>query len=112
MRSGDIVEVDFGVPLGSAAGFRRPAVLMTADALLRYRPTTVFVVPLTSTPRRFPSHVAVEPDEGNRLQVPSYALVEQLRAVSLQRCGEVSGHVGHSVSHQMLEVLAMITGMP
>jgi mRNA-degrading endonuclease toxin of MazEF toxin-antitoxin module len=85
---------------------------VTADAFLRYRPTTVFVVPLTSTPRRFPSHVGIEPDGDNRLQAPSYALVEQLRAVSVQRCREVSGHVGNAVSHQILDVLGMITGMP
>ena len=44
---------------------RGPAVLATADAFLRYRPSTVCVIPLTSTPRRFPSHVNVEPDADN-----------------------------------------------
>lgn len=112
MNFGDIVEVDFGVPIGSEAGFRRPGVVITADSVLRYRPTTVFVVPLTSTRRTFPSYVAVEPDAHNQLSVPSYALVEQLRAVSVQRCGEVSGRVGETVGHQVLDVLAMITGMP
>ena len=111
MNFGDIVTVDFGNPIGSEAGFSRPAVIATADAFLRFRPSTVFVVPLTSTPRAFPSHVAVEPDEGNSLDVPSYALVEQLRAVAVERCSPSRGNVGPVVSHQILDVLAMITGM-
>lgn len=112
MNAGDIVEVDFGLPVGSEAGFRRPGIVLTADAFLRLRPTTVFVVPLTSTRRAFPSHVEIKPDEVNRLRVTSYAPVEQIRAIAVERCGPSTGNVGHSVLHQVLDVLAMITGMP
>jgi mRNA interferase MazF len=109
---GDIVTVDFGTPIGSEAGYTRPAVLATADAFLRFRPSTVFAVPLTTTPRVFPSHVTIDPDELNGLGAPSCALVEQMRAVSVQRCSAASGNVGPVAAHQILEVLAMITGMP
>lgn len=112
MNFGDVVTVDLGTPLGSEAGFVRPAVITTADGFLRFRPTTVFAVPLTTTPRTFPSHVSIEPDDLNGLTVPSYALVEQMRAVAVERCSTVRGNVGPSVSHQILDVLAMITGMP
>lgn len=112
VNSGDIVIVDFGTPIGSEAGFTRPAVVVTADAFLRFRPSTVFVVPLTTTPRAFPSHVAVEPDELNDLDRLSYALVEQMRAVAIGRCSATGGNVGAVVSHQILDVLAMITGAP
>lgn len=111
MNFGDVVTVDFGTPIGSEAGFARPAVIATADALLRFRPSTVFVVPLTSTPRTFPSHVPVGPDELNGLEVPSCALVEQLRAVAVERCSPAQGNVGPVVSHQILDVFAMITGI-
>lgn len=109
---GDIVVVDFGVPMGSEAGFRRPAIVTTADSFLRLRPSTVFVVPLTTTPRLFPSHITVEPDPTNRLTDPSTALVEQMRAVAGQRCALTGGNVGPMVSHQILDILAMMTGMP
>lgn len=112
MNFGDIVDVDFGTPMGSEAGFLRRSVVVTADAFLRFRPTSVFVVPLTSTPRTFPSHVPIEPDDVNGLTTPSCALVEQLRAVAIERCGPPQGNVGPVVSHQLLDVLAMITGMP
>jgi mRNA interferase MazF len=112
MNSGDVVTVDFGVPLGSEAGFVRPGVVVTADAFLRFRPTTVFVVPLTSTARSFPSHVEIAANERNRLANTSHACVEQLRAVALERCTPTGGNVGPAVTHQLLDILAMITGMP
>lgn len=112
MNFGDIVTVDFGTPVGSETGFLRPAVVLVADAFLRLRPSTVFVVPLTTTPRRFPSHVPVEPDGVNALAEPSWALVEQMRAVAVQRCSPTGGRVGGVVGHQLLDVLAMIIGMP
>lgn len=108
----DIVTVDFGTPIGSEAGFRRPAIITTADPFLRLRPSTVFVVPLTTTPRTFPSHIDVEPDELNGLTAPSCALVEQMRAVAVQRCSPSAGNVGPAIAHQILDVLGMITGMP
>lgn len=112
MNFGDVVTVDFGTPIGSEAGFTRLAVIATADAFLRFRPSTVFAVPLTTTPRTFPSHVVVEPDDMNGLTAPSCALVEQMRAVAVERCSGPQGNVGPMVSHQILDVLSMITGMP
>jgi mRNA interferase MazF len=109
---GDVLTVDFGAPIGSEAGYARPAVLATADAFLRFRPSTVFAVPLTTTPRAFPSHITIDPDALNGLSAPSCALVEQMRAVSVQRCSAASGNVGPAVARQILEILAMITGMP
>lgn len=112
MNFGDIVTVDFGTPIGSEAGYVRPAMLATADAFLRFRPSTVFAVPLTTTPRVFPSHITIVPDELNGLPAPSCALVEQMRAVSVERCSVAGGNVGPLVAHQILDILAMITGMP
>jgi len=43
MNFGDVIEVDFGTPRGSEAGFTRPAIVRTADAFLRFRPTTIIV---------------------------------------------------------------------
>lgn len=111
MNFGDVVTIDFGAPMGSEAGFVRPAVLLTADAFLRFRPSTVFAVPLTTSSRRFPSHVRIEPDSVNGLVEPSWALVEQMRAVASERCTSSIGHVGPVAASQIVETLAMITGM-
>lgn len=112
MNFGDVVTIDFGTPVGSEAGFTRPAVIATADAFLRFRPSTVFAVPLTTTARTLPSHIGIEPDELNGLTTSSCALVEQMRAVAVERCSGAHSNVGIVVSHQILDVLAMITGMP
>lgn len=112
MNFGEIVTVDFGTPIGSETGFARPAVVITADAFLRFRPSTVFAVPLTTTPRDFPSHVRIDADPTNGLSAPSYALVEQMRAVAVERCVGTGGHIGPVAAHQILDVLSMITGMP
>ncbi len=112
MNFGDIVKVDFGVPIGSEAGFSRPGVVLTGDAFLRYQPTSVFVVPLTSTYRTFPSHIQVDADHGNGLQETSYAMVEQLRSVAVERCVSAGGNVGPTITHQLLDIVSMIMGMP
>lgn len=112
MNFGDVIDVDFGTPIGSEAGFLRSAVVCTADAFLRFRPTTVIVAPLTSTRRTFPSHIEVEPDARNQLATTSYILVEQLRAVSFERCSPTDGNVGVVVAHQITDIIAMIIGIP
>jgi len=112
VRSGDVVGVDFGTPIGSEAGFVRPAVVITADAFLRFRPTVVFVAPLTTTQRSFPSHIEIEADDRNGLALTSFAQVEQLRSVAIERCDPSGGNVGPTATVQILDVLAMITGMP
>lgn len=112
MIFGDVISVDLGTPVGSEAGFIRPAVVLTSDGFLRYRPTSVFVVPLTTTARSFPSHVEIEGDGRNGLDQTSWAQVEQLRAVAIECCSTPLGNVGPAATHQLLDILAMITGMP
>ncbi|MBO4385690.1 MAG: type II toxin-antitoxin system PemK/MazF family toxin [Treponema sp.] len=48
MIRGELYWVDFGVPIGSAAGFRRPAVVLQSDEYNATALNTVIVVPLTS----------------------------------------------------------------
>lgn len=90
----DIVAVHFGHPVDSETGFTRPAVVITADGCLRYRPSTIFVVPVTTTERTFPSHVEITSDTVNGLDETGWALVEQLCAVAVDRCGSSLGNVG------------------
>ena len=48
IAQGDIWWADLGEPRGSAAGYRRPVVVVQGDALNRSRVGTVVCVPLTS----------------------------------------------------------------
>ena len=46
LTPGDVVELDLGMPAGSEAGLRRPAIVVTAARVLRGGPNVVQVVPL------------------------------------------------------------------
>lgn len=58
---GDIVWVDFGDPVGSAPGCRRPGLLVSSDRFNRSRISTVIVVAITSNQRlaAAPANVAL-----------------------------------------------------
>lgn len=52
MQAGDVIEIDFGIPLGSEVGFLRPAVIVTSSVILHKVPRTFQVVPLTTNVER------------------------------------------------------------
>jgi mRNA interferase MazF len=106
--SGDIVTLDLGVPEGSEAGLRRPAVVVTAGRVLRHRPRVVQVVPLTTTLRGYESEVAIEPDSSNGLSATSAAQCQHVRAVATSRIDESVGNVGPLVLSQIRDTLAVL----
>jgi mRNA interferase MazF len=76
--------VDFGHPVGHEQAGRRPAVVVSADALNDTRAGVVIVVPTTTTPRGLPSHVEIEPNRSG-LDDVCYAKCEDVKSVSDQR---------------------------
>lgn len=79
LNSGDITEVNLGTPVGSEAGLRRPAVVVTATGVLRGEPNVVQVVPLTRTIRSSGAEVSIEPGGQNHLSAPSAAQCQHAR---------------------------------
>jgi len=112
LNSGDIVELDFGAPVGREAGFAHPAVVITAQRILDAEPTVVQVVPLTSTIRTFRSEIRIDPDRTNALDAPSAAQCQHIRAVSAGRIDHVRGNVGPLVLNQIREALALLLDLP
>lgn len=112
LSSGDVVDLDLGIPEGSEAGFRHPAVLVTAQRILDAEPSVAHLVPLTTTIRRFHSEVVIEPDETNGLDVVSAAQCQHVRAVSARRMTGVGGNVGPSVLAQLRETIGVILDLP
>ncbi|MDP9441060.1 MAG: type II toxin-antitoxin system PemK/MazF family toxin [Actinomycetota bacterium] len=110
--SGDVVDLELGAPEGREAGFRHPAVLVTAQRILDVAPSVVHVVPLTSTIRSFHSEVVIEPDPTNGLDVASAAQCQHLRAVSPSRITAIRGNVGVAVLAQLRETIAVILDLP
>ena len=110
--SGDIVNLDLGRPEGREAGYRHPAVVVTAQRILDAAPTVIQVVPLTSTLRGFHTEVVIEPDPANGLEQLSTAQCQHVRAVSPARVVRTIGNVGPLALSQIRETIAVIIDLP
>lgn len=111
LTSGDVVELDLGVPTGREAGFPRPAVVVTAQGVLDQSPTVVQVVPVTSTVRGFRSEVSLEPSTTG-LELPSAAQCQHVRAVSTDRIATVIGNIGPVDLLRIRETLGLLLDLP
>lgn len=83
-QRGELWLVDFGEPIGHEQGYRRPAMVISANQLNRSRAELAVVLPITTTRRRLPSHIEIEPGESG-LSHTSYAKAEDIKSVSTQR---------------------------
>ncbi len=108
LTSGDVVELDLGMPEGREAAFRRPAMVVTAQRILDAEPEVVHVVPLTSTVRGWTSELTIEPDPTNGLDQQSAAQCQHVRSISVKRVGQVRGNVGPASLAQARELLGLI----
>ena len=112
LTSGDVVDLDLGLPEGREAGFRHPAVVVTAQRILDAQPNVIQVVPLTATIRSFESEITIEPDRDNALGRRSAAQCQHIRAVSIGRVEQVHGNVGPSILSQVRDTLGLILDLP
>jgi len=112
LTSGDVVDLDLGPPEGREAGFRHPAVVVSAQRILGAGPSVVYVVPLTSTVRGFHSEITIEADEHNGLAATSAAQCQHLRAVSTRRILSARGNVGAAMLAQIRETIAIMLDVP
>jgi mRNA interferase MazF len=112
LSSGDVVDLDLGAPEGREAGFRHPAVVVTAQRILDASPSVIHVVPLTSTIRRFHSEIVLAPDARNGLTVESAAQCQHVRSVSRRRILEVRGNLGGAALAQIRETIAVLLDIP
>ncbi len=112
LTSGDVVDLDLGSPEGREAGFRHPAVIVSAQRILDRRPNVIQIVPLTSTVRGFDSEVTIRPNQDTGLVDVSAAQCQHIRAVSPARVLRTRGNVGPMVLAQIRETLSVILDVP
>ena len=108
LTSGDVIDLDLGMPAGREAGFRHPVVVVTAQEVLDESANVIQVVPLTSDLREFGSEVAIEPDEVNGLDSASSAQCQHIRSISVGRIHQVRGNIGTTSLSQIRVVLSLI----
>jgi len=112
LNSGDVIDLDFGLPEGREAGFRHPGVVVTAQRILDAEPRVIQVVPLTTTIRSFTSEVSIAPEDANGLNEVSAAQCQHIRAVSTARVERIRGNVGPTVLGQVRDTIGLILDIP
>ena len=100
LMSGDVIDLDLGRPEGREAGFRHPAVVVTAQRILDAEPAVIQVVALTTTIRDVASEITSQPDDTNRLQQPSAAQCQHVRAFSTGRLDQIRGNIAQAALSQ------------
>ncbi|MEU8245071.1 type II toxin-antitoxin system PemK/MazF family toxin [Nonomuraea sp. NPDC048916] len=104
ITQGEIWFADFGEPAGREQGFPRPALILSNDNLNRSRLGLVLAVPLTTREHGYLTHVRI-PSDGTGLAKTSWAMVEQLRAISPERFDFYIGQAPDDVIKDAIIVL-------
>lgn len=107
---GEIWEVDLNPTVGREQAGRRPALIVSDNALNSGPRGLVVVIPVTGTARGLPSHVPVTPPEGG-LTKPSVIMTEQVRSVSKDRLGRRYGVVTQVTMDQVDRILRIVLGL-
>ena len=81
---GEIWVVDLDPTRGREQRGTRPALIVSADQINNGPAQLAVIVPLTTTERRVPLHVRIEPPDGGVREV-SFAMCEMVRSVSTSR---------------------------
>ncbi|MFT4165952.1 MAG: type II toxin-antitoxin system PemK/MazF family toxin [Microlunatus sp.] len=109
MSRGEVWWVDFGEPLGSEPGFRRPALVVSSDRFNRSRISTVIVSAITSNLHlaRAPGNVELERGEG---ALPRACLVNvsQTLVIDRVRLSELIGSLSPSITRQVDQGLRLV----
>ena len=94
IERGEVRWAELGAPDGSGPGYRRPVVVVSADAFNASRIATVTVVTISSNPRLVdaPGNVSLNRGEAG-LAKPSVINVSQIVTLDKGRLGEVVGRL-------------------
>lgn len=109
-RRGEIWLVDFGEPVGHEQGYRRPAVIVSADQLNRSRAGLAVVLPVTTTRRGLPSHIEIEPGDSGLSQT-SYAKTEDIKSVATERLIRLLGTIPADRLNRAEHALRLLLGL-
>ena len=111
-RRGEVWLVNLNPIAGHEQAGSRPALIVSVDGLNASAAGLVIVVPLTTTDRRLPTRVEIVPPEGG-VRAPSFAMCEQVRAISVDRLrdGPWGAPVSPSVMAEVELRLRLLLGL-
>ena len=108
-QRGEVWDVDFDPTQGSETGKRRPAVVISSDALERF--PVRLVVPITGWQEKHARafwRVRIDPDVQNGLDKPSVADTLQTRVAALSRFKSYRGMLRADQMEEITAALAAI----
>lgn len=110
MTRGDIYMLDFGIPVGSEPGMRRPVIIIQSDKENLNGLNTKIVIPLTSNTINadLKGNVFIPKEESN-LSKDSVALVHQIVVVDKFRLEEKISKVSNSILKQIEAEIDYVT---
>ena len=112
MTRGEIWLVDFGVPMGSAAGYRRPAVVLQNDDFNKSNIGTTVVIPLTSNLilSEYTPNVTI-PKKATNLSKDSVAIIPLVTALDkscfIEKISDMPANYMHEICKGVIEVLEL-----
>jgi mRNA interferase MazF len=111
ISQGDIIWVDYGEPIGSEPGFRRPGIVVQTDAINKTRIGTILCIPLTSNLllARAPGNVLLTKSDTG-LDRDSVANVAQIGSLDRSRISERLGLVSDRQLRLIFEGLDLVLG--
>lgn len=109
---GEVWWADFGAPVGSEPGFRRPALVVSSDRFNRSRISTVIVTAMTSNLRLADAPGNVEFESGVvGLTKPSVVNVSQTLVIDRGRLTDVVGRLDSVAMRQVDSGLRLVLGL-
>lgn len=99
--------MDFGEPIGREQAGRRPAVVVSDDALNDGPSGLLIVIPVTTAYRGLPSHIELD-DPVTGLDQMSYAKCEDIKSVSERRLITHLGTTPLPALHQVEQTLRFL----
>ena len=109
VRQGDLIWVDFGVPIGSQPGYQRPAVVVQCDLFNKTALNTCIVAAVTTNLRLgdAPGNVRLARGEA-KLAEPSVVNVTSLTAVDQAQIVRTLGTLSKKRIREVLDGVALV----
>ena len=112
MIRGEIWWVDFGSPLGSEPGFRRPSIIVQSDAFNQTSMHTTIVIPLSTNIRlaEFPGNMKLSKVE-TKLPKDSVAVTPQITVIDNIRLLEYVSTLPEQIMQECAENIKLLLAL-
>jgi len=108
-KRGEVWWIDLEPVRGHEQGKKRPCLVVSDNAFNAIPHGLVWVVPVSSSPRRHSLAVEVIPPEGG-MKLASAVLCHQLRTVSVERLDKRAGTISPATMREVVRRVLLILG--